>query len=385
MGQEISLSQDFNRYRNGVILPSWFIVDHDVTVTETRSALSFCRDHGLQNPVSFHLPGIPPNECQMKMYLLIYHRLGVVCPELIRASIQVDEDETISFRDYDKEGIDVGKFLYTIIVKSIPETLSVATAKIELHDQACNLVSYLYGNQISASVLLEIVGSILSAFAVFTDVSPSEPGLLSFIRLYCYIYELYYEMNLATDESANVTLSEIIIHYHQPLMEWTPVLLSSQCDVQDQLTQWLLICLNAVNHIVEGNQLCLNLKDVLLFAVDYTTLGLSTEEEHFQSVSSYTEKDRHYEQHQCFREKVMALTKQVSIFETNVVAKRARNVLIEWLTVHIRVTDKAMTDACSPATDKQKEDRLERYTMISRSDEAIPSNCTYVAKWQKKA
>lgn len=43
-----------------------------------------------------------------------------------------------------------------------------------------------------------------------------------------------------------------------------------------------------------------------------------------------------------------------------------------------------MTDACSPATDKQKEDRLERYTMISRSDEAIPSNCTYVAKWQKK-
>lgn len=107
-------------------------------------------------------------------------------------------------------------------------------------------------------------------------------------------------------------------------MEWTPVLLSSQCDVQDQFTQWLLICLNislfflwsnpsldAVNHIVEGNQLCLNLKDVLLFAVDYTTLGLSTEEEHFLSVSypgcqririlhstSYTEKDRHYEQHQ---------------------------------------------------------------------------------------
>ena len=37
-----------------------FIVDHDVTVTETRSALSFCRDHGLQNPVSFHLPGYIP-------------------------------------------------------------------------------------------------------------------------------------------------------------------------------------------------------------------------------------------------------------------------------------------------------------------------------------
>ena len=84
----------------------------------------------------------------------------------------------------------------------------------------------------------------------------------------------------------------------QPLMEWTPVLLSSQCDIQDQLTQWLLICINiscfcsrnspslhAVNHIVEGNQLCLNLKDVLLFAVDYSTLGLSVEEEHFQSVS----------------------------------------------------------------------------------------------------
>ena len=100
-------------------------------------------------------------------------------------------------------------------MKSIPETLSVATAKIvefsgnchskELHDQACNLVSYLYSNQISASVLLEIVGSILSAFAVFTEyserlgydrsVSPSDAGLLSFIRLYCYIYELYYEMN----------------------------------------------------------------------------------------------------------------------------------------------------------------------------------------------
>lgn len=107
-------------------------------------------------------------------------------------------------------------------------------------------------------------------------------------------------------------------------MEWTPVLLSSQCDVQDQLTQWLLICINisslppwnspsfhAVNHIIEGNQLCLNLKDVLLFAVDYTTFGLSVEEEHFQSVSypvwqrvrilhsnSYTEKSRHFEQHQ---------------------------------------------------------------------------------------
>lgn len=30
---------------------------------------------------------IPPNECQMKMYLLIYHRLGVVCPELIRVNL----------------------------------------------------------------------------------------------------------------------------------------------------------------------------------------------------------------------------------------------------------------------------------------------------------
>lgn len=71
-----------------------FIVDHDITVTETRSALSFCRDRGLQSPVSFHLPGfgsteamtcsIPTDECLKKMYLLIYHRLGVVCPELVR-------------------------------------------------------------------------------------------------------------------------------------------------------------------------------------------------------------------------------------------------------------------------------------------------------------
>lgn len=43
-----------------------------------------------------------------------------------------------------------------------------------------------------------------------------------------------------------------------------------------------------------------------------------------------------------------------------------------------------MIDACAPTTDKPKEDRLERFSMLSRSDEAIPSNCTYVAKWQKK-
>ena len=52
---------------------------------------------------------------------------------------------------------------------------------------------------------LQFLQSSRNGFGVHVSVSPSEPGLLSFIRLYCYIYELYYEMNRALPSSISLS------------------------------------------------------------------------------------------------------------------------------------------------------------------------------------
>ena len=66
MGQEISISKDFNTYRRGVLLPSWFDIvgslterfntDHDINVLEVRNDVSSNRDQKLLDPHTFHIP-----------------------------------------------------------------------------------------------------------------------------------------------------------------------------------------------------------------------------------------------------------------------------------------------------------------------------------------
>ena len=66
MGQEISISKDFNTYRRGVLLPSWFDIvgslterfntDHDINVLEVRNVVSSIRDQKLLDPHTFHIP-----------------------------------------------------------------------------------------------------------------------------------------------------------------------------------------------------------------------------------------------------------------------------------------------------------------------------------------
>lgn len=73
--------------------------------------------------------------------------------------------------------------------------------------------------------------------------------------------------------------------------------MSTDYEVQDQLTQWLITLINASSHIVHGNQLQLNIRDVLLFASDYATTGFAIEEGVFE-VPEYTDRTKHCSQHQ---------------------------------------------------------------------------------------
>lgn len=61
---------------------------------------------------------------------------------------------------------------------------------------------------------LQFLQSRRNGFGVHVSVSPSEPGLLSFIRLYCYIYELYYEMNRALPSSISLSCHRRIRQRH---------------------------------------------------------------------------------------------------------------------------------------------------------------------------
>lgn len=83
----------------------------------------------------------------------------------------------------------------------------------------------------------------------------------------------------------------------EPILEWTPILMSTNYEVQDQLTQWLITLINATSHLVYGNQLKLNIQDVLLFASDYSITGLAREEEAFKAIDDKN-RTKHYSQHQ---------------------------------------------------------------------------------------
>ncbi|KAK8806235.1 hypothetical protein WA171_007320, partial [Blastocystis sp. BT1] len=381
MGQEISISKDFNTYRRGVLLPSWFNTDHDINVLEVRNVVSSIRDQKLLDPHTFHIPLVSEEQTMSVVYSLIYHRLGIVCPELIRKNIQVDEDESISFRDYDTAGEELGKSLYILILKTIPELLASVSAKIELHSQACNLVTVLNENKITSGVLLEIINSIFMVIAAFTDVCPANSGIACFTRMYCYLYELYFELNLIIEEDEDITLSEVMLLNHEPILEWTPILMSTNYEVQDQLTQWLITLINATSHLVHGNQLKLNIRDVLLFASDYSITGLAREEEAFKATDDKN-RTKHYSQHQAFREKIQALLKQVSVFKSRDIAKRANNLFIEWLTVHVRLSDRSMVEKCIPK-EKKREKTNKKHLVEEEIDESAVCSCTYAKKWQK--
>ena len=83
----------------------------------------------------------------------------------------------------------------------------------------------------------------------------------------------------------------------EPILEWTPILMSTNYEVQDQLTLWLITLINATSHLVHGNQLKLNIRDVLLFASDYSITGLAREEEAFKATDDKN-RTKHYSQHQ---------------------------------------------------------------------------------------
>lgn len=73
--------------------------------------------------------------------------------------------------------------------------------------------------------------------------------------------------------------------------------MGTEYEVQDRLTLWLITLINATSHIVSGNHLQLNIRDVLLFASDYSITGLAREEEGFQA-TDYENRSKHYSQHQ---------------------------------------------------------------------------------------
>ena len=92
--------------------------------------------------------------------------------------------------------------------------------------------------------------------------------------------------------------------------------MSTGYERQDQLTQWLIVCINisdneryiewieivrfliiyAMNHIAYGNQVSLNLTDIIQFTIEYATIGLAVEE---SSISGgYAKRSVHFSQHQ---------------------------------------------------------------------------------------
>ncbi|KNB44853.1 hypothetical protein JH06_3129 [Blastocystis sp. subtype 4] len=308
------------------------------------------------------------------VYSLIYHRLGIVCPELIRKNIQVDEDESISFRDYDTAGEELGKSLYILILKTIPELLASVSAKIELHSQACNLVTVLNENKITSGVLLEIINSIFMVIAAFTELLLFINSILVFaLRILILLF-----LKLCFSIVQKREISDAI---DEPILEWTPILMSTNYEVQDQLTQWLITLINATSHLVHGNQLKLNIRDVLLFASDYSITGLAREEEAFKATDDKN-RTKHYSQHQAFREKIQALLKQVSVFKSRDIAKRANNLFIEWLTVHVRLSDRSMVEKCIPK-EKKREKTNKKHLVEEEIDESAVCSCTYAKKWQK--
>mgnify|MGYP001030342020 FL=1 len=71
-------------------------------------------------PVEQGLQGRNKEENENALFLYIFYRVGIVCPELVRVLcnikritmkviIEVDEDASISFRDYEQRGIQIGK------------------------------------------------------------------------------------------------------------------------------------------------------------------------------------------------------------------------------------------------------------------------------------
>lgn len=69
-------------------------MDHDINVLEVRNVVSCIRDQKLLDPQSFHIPlyeiiiiifcSVSEQQRMSVVYSLIYHRLGIVCPELVR-------------------------------------------------------------------------------------------------------------------------------------------------------------------------------------------------------------------------------------------------------------------------------------------------------------
>ncbi|KAK8816870.1 hypothetical protein WA577_002664 [Blastocystis sp. JDR] len=311
---------------------------------DVKNALSFLNASKLCDTGIYDIfPNKEQNETALFLY--IFYRIGIVCPELIRVSVELDEEASISFRDYEKQGIEIGKSFFTLFFLTIPSSLTKTVSRCELHKQACSMVNYLHSISISATAFLEIVNVLLSAVAMFTKVNPNSDGVKTMLTIYSNLYEVYYELHLDMDPIPAITLTQSMIANDQPFLEWIPAMMSTGYYVTDQLIQYLLLNINALNHILAGNQLQLNLCDVILSAMDYATLGLRREEAIFAH-TTYAFRDKHLQQHHELLQKLQALQGQVEAVETRVVARRALNVLNEWLTVHVLVTDKAMVRAC---------------------------------------
>lgn len=211
MGQNISSIDYFNRSREGYPIPPWFVVDHDITPQIVRSVVNFVSAHQLTNPGAYSIKYPKGNNPATALYLYIYHRIGLLCPELVRINLEIDEVDSISFNTYDKKGVELGKSLLILIFDTILNTLSQVSSSIELHSQACCIVKYMSNNSISASVYLEIVNTILSAVILFTNINVEDEGISNILKVYSCLYEIYFELNCSATDSDNVTLPQVML------------------------------------------------------------------------------------------------------------------------------------------------------------------------------
>ena len=184
MGQEISLSENFNRTREGYHTPPWFVFSHDIVPQDVRLAISFISNQKLNIPASYAINNPEEKDPFSALYLYIYHRIGIVCPELIRVNLEVDEDASISFLSYKESGIKIGNSLFTLIFDTILQSLAQINSSVELHCQACHIVRHMSDNCISASVFLEVVNTVISAVLLFTDINMEDPGIIAICRVF---------------------------------------------------------------------------------------------------------------------------------------------------------------------------------------------------------
>ena len=77
-----------------------------------------------------------------------------------------------------------------------------------------------------------------------------------------------------------------------------------------------------MNHTLNGNQLQLNVMDLICIAQDYAVIGLKKEEQVFVASPQYKHREKHIQQHAELAQKIQALKAQIPEVDSNVVLRR---------------------------------------------------------------